>query len=118
MSDSVEKKQKAHIDAARAILRPSPVAIGRAPRWWHPSLLPTFPRWADHWGTTKLADGRLAFVCYPYSLSAEEHAECERVALLMGAHFWVTSNSWWFPGSTIRLVFAQDSSVKPRRTTM
>lgn len=106
------RAQQAHIDQARVLLKPLPVRLHHCPRWFRRAGV-LGPRrsysaqWLDHWGSVKLADGRVAFVSEPYNVSAEDLAECEAIAAKIGALFTVDPNSWWFPGQTIRLVFVQ-----------
>lgn len=117
---------RAHIAAARDLLGPTPVRLDHVPRWFKKALHPyhrklemTYQRVQhafatighghalDHWGSTTLGDGRVAFVSEPYDVDAAVLAGCERLADEVGCVFYLDPNSWWFPGRTIRLVFVQ-----------
>lgn len=104
------------IEAARALLKPTKVRLHHVPRFFLKVKIVSnwghgyhgFPgaTWLDHYGSTKLADGRTAFVSEPYHVTAGDLAECTAIADHIGCTFWVSANSWWCPGSTIRLCFA------------
>jgi hypothetical protein len=102
----------ARIEQARALLGPSKVRLHHVPRWFAKSRIISESgiwqgSWLDHFGSTTLADGRAAFVSEPYHVTAAELAECQEIAARVGCDFWVSANSWWYPGVTIRLVFAK-----------
>jgi hypothetical protein len=63
--------------------------------------------WLDHWGSTTLAGGRAAFVSEPYGLSPQRAIRLQQLAEAIGLEFWICPNSWWYPGATIRLIFAE-----------
>jgi len=111
-----ETSQEETILAARRILKPTPVRIGHVPRWFKKSGAfgpygEISSSWLDHYGSTKLSDGRVAFVSEPYSVGADQILECEDIAKWLGLDFWVDPNSWWYPGYTIRLIFVQKLSA-------
>ena len=122
------------IDAARRVLQPSPVDLHRVPNWLRLKLLKLVGSlkpdcgghgltdgwsvlqqlrkryrclWLDHCGKTRLDDGRVAFVSEPYGLTPESLVEAEKLATTLDVDFWLTPNSWWYPGNTWRLVFAE-----------
>ena len=119
------------IRQAREILRPTPVRLHHAPGWFSRVVQRAYgrgcqgatlleqiarltdhaadSRWLDHWGSTKLPDGRVAFASEPYDLSPSAVTMLARFAEDIGCEFWVSPNSWWYPGATIRLLFAQSS---------
>lgn len=73
--------------------------------------------WLDHWGSSELPDGRVAFVSEPYRppYNDEIGERLRAAAAEIGCEFWVDENSWHYPGSTVRLVFAPLTADPPRR---
>ncbi len=125
------------IENARELLKPSPVRIGHCPRWFasacrtalkkHDIYIEPYSgsdavmfavaeavsgsstRWIDHWGST-VHHGMEAFVTEPY-LSIEDVASAVEMAKMLGLEIDISSNSWWFPGSTTRIAF-----LKPKNS--
>ena len=98
--------QSERIEAARELLKPTPVEIGkltRAVRKRFGYLVPGYD-WLDHWGVTNYY-GERCFVSEPYNLRSNSLAEAEQFAQEIDCELVVLSNSWWFPGATIRLLF-------------
>lgn len=115
------QEQQRWIAAARELHGPTPVRLHHVPReyrglgrrigivYWTERgmrVTSTHAQWLDHWGSTKLSDGRIAFVSEPYGVNSGSLAEIERLADELGLDHWVSPNSWWYPGHTIRIVFA------------
>lgn len=116
------------IQAARAILKPSPVRLNKVPPWMRRRLLTArrqrgldtyssnsidvlfqlaSARVVDHFGTIDYR-GRTAFVSEPYALDIP--AIQEFVGMLgPGVRWDVEANSWHFPGQTFRIVFWEES---------
>jgi hypothetical protein len=115
------QNREAEIEAARAQYRPTPVKRGHFPRWfvrrWGRRFgkgtdilnqLRTFLRdngaaiILDHYGSTTLPNGCLAFVTEPYI----EHCDIEgALAIVAGelkCDYLVDDNSWHYPGETVR----------------
>lgn len=67
-------------------------------------------RWLDHDGST-VWHGREAWVSEPYGLDAESLNQIELVARYTRLDHYVLSNSWWFPGSTIRILFCPSDPI-------
>jgi len=70
--------------------------------------------WLDHFGSTKLVRrhaGReritdeTVFVSEPYGLTPGGTLALAELTRLTGIRWSVESNSWWYPGHTIRIVF-------------
>lgn len=101
------------VETARRLLKPSRVDVGEVPRWLTKQMLEEMRSAGliDHAGTTLLADGRRAFVSEPYGASASAMADAEAIAKRHGLEFWLSPNSWHFPGWTVRLVFVQPPGV-------
>ena len=59
----------------------------------------------DHYGTTTIR-GREVFVAEPYPLPSRV-VRAKQFANLLGLSLDVSSNSWWYPGFTTRLIFSQ-----------
>jgi hypothetical protein len=125
--------QNRQIVAARELLKPTPVRLHHVPNWLRLRILaairagriPRAPwnrycgtdgwsvlmhvqscigdRFLDHFGSTHYR-GRPCFVNEPY-LSSEDMDKNRRFAELLGLHWVVSSNSWWFPGNTTRIAF-------------
>lgn len=116
-----------HIAEARALLRPSPVRPHHVPRWLATRLRSLRGRycdrqrgysasavlcevvtatgggWLDHWGSTTTGD-RPCFVSEPYRFTAQDAASLDQIAESTGLRWYLSANSWWYPGSTIRVV--------------
>lgn len=113
------------IQVLRELSDPSPVRPNHVPPWLCRRLFaaygPCYGRrgsnllahlrqrvsWLDHCGSTRLPDGRVAFVSEPYSVSADDLRSIAEIAALLNCEWWVTANSWWYPGHTLRIVLAQ-----------
>ena len=66
--------------------------------------------WLDHWGSTKLDDGREAFVSEPYGLTTDGTRGVLRFAEACGLDVSVSRFSEWNPaGGTVRIVFLPNS---------
>ena len=124
-----ETAQNRFIADARAVLRPSEVKLHRVPGWLRLRLLKAFgcrdhdtsgcgvlqhamkhlagngwlDGWMDHWGSSTIGDRRV-FVAEPYTLTLAEHGAIERLCAAIDCECWLSSNSWWYPGHTLRIV--------------
>lgn len=120
--------QQEFIEEARELLRPSPVCQGHVPNWFRVALMKAFPgkmrwqstvgenvlwavagngaEWLDHWGSTKFAD-KVMFVSEPYHFTEVDANHVAAIAKAIGCDWYVDSNSWWYPGHTIRIAFCQ-----------
>jgi len=117
------------IHLRREVMQPTEVRLHHVPDWLRLACLHRLPRpnvpgyrdasgwgvvndcirpagWLDHWGSTRLGD-RVCFVSEPYSVSAQNVRDIEELASLLDCDWWLSSNSWWNPGSTIRIAFAE-----------
>ena len=113
------------IQAARELLKPSEVRTSHVPDWFRKALIKAYGTrhhgtsghevishafkgadWLDHWGSTEL-DGQTVFVSEPYHLTRDEHVEVANVAEKIGCDCWISTNSWHYPGYTIRIAFAE-----------
>jgi hypothetical protein len=128
---SVEQARR--IEWSRQVLHTSSVELHKVPNWlryklmaankrrgWQPAggrggvfQLQTFlsrsglnsTGWCDHWGTAYEATGHgFDFVAEPY-LSPSHLSESFRFSIAIGVRAYVSANSWWYPGRTIRLGF-------------
>ena len=117
------------IQRARELLKPSPVRLHHVPGWLTKRIKQRLGRlpgchyaddrlrevasmaagsvmcdsWLDHWGSTTHR-GRKAFVTEPYA--DRSHIEAAlRFADLLGLQVEFAANSWWYPGSTLRIAF-------------
>lgn len=61
--------------------------------------------WLDHWGSTTM-HGEQVFVAEPY-LNPNHLENARRFADVLDLDFRIDANSWWYPGSTTRLIFRQ-----------
>ena len=116
------------IKLAREVLKPSRVRLHRSPFWFRQALRealwsPNRPigrhgevlihqvlgplGWLDHWGLSKLDSGTEVFVSEPYSVDENEILSIAAVASAIDCRWWLSANSWWNPGATIRIVFAE-----------
>lgn len=111
--------------SAREILQPSEVELHRVPNWLRRRMLKVYGCrdgdtsgfgvlqnavavhfgdnfWLDHWGTT---DGGRVFASEPYQVNAITVALLDSFAKRLEISWCIEANSWWNPGSTIRLSF-------------
>jgi hypothetical protein len=113
------------IQQARDLLKPTPVKQGHVPNWfrillmrefgcddgqtygssvlYHAANSLTHTSWLDHWGSTRYR--RLqAFTSEPYNLDENDIKAIAEIARRCDCHWFLDANSWWYPGSTIRVV--------------
>lgn len=129
-------KTRELIDAARHLLKPTPVVNGRIPLWLTPRLraahrakqfetIEELRAWAspdsatllvsaaaecglvlDHWGATSIA-GEDYFVSEPYEFTEDAMAGVIRFASMLSLGYRIDPNSWHYPGRTIRILFGE-----------
>lgn len=111
--------------------RPTPVRLHHVPQWFRLKLmrrfgvpegyggpcsgtealyhaqgrLPALADVLDHWGSTRLPDGQVAFVCEPYRTVEELRAAAVAVAAELRCGWSVSADSEWYPGQTVRVLF-------------
>ena len=116
----------------RELLKPTAVRSSHVPDWLRRELLKVYGcpnrdtagfavlqhatgdalwSWLDHWGSTKIGD-KLCFVSEPYDVSIEELSQIDSLARRIGCPWYLSPNSWWYPGRTIRIV------IEPPRPTL
>lgn len=116
--------------------KPSPVRLHHVPDWFRRRLLKVFgtwrgqtsaslvfyhfqnhvmafPNWIDHWGSTRLPDGSVAFISEPYSRPEDVRDSVAALAHDLGCSWCITGNSEWFPGSTIRIELFEGPDSTP-----
>ncbi len=118
-----ELPQAQQIAAAREILQPNPVIKGKYPVWLRKILDKEYATFSlssvlsnlanetitciDHWGISAgyySGDPEYCFVAEPYGIGHKELAVIEKFCKKHNLKWYVSSNSWHFPGKTIRLV--------------
>lgn len=130
------------IDTAREILKPTPVRLHHVPRWlakrlrvyqrtWGGRKSPTSGHglldearrklaipghWLDHAGSTKIG-GVEVFVSEPYGFTPDMARGLDQLSKDTGLEWWVESNSWWYPGHTVRIVICDPNSRPGQPTT-
>ena len=68
--------------------------------------------WLDHYGVTT-EQGKAVFVSEPYDLMPNGIEGIVRFAKACGCEWYVTADSYWFPGRTVRVVFREgENQVK------
>ena len=67
--------------------------------------------WLDHWGKATWRC-QSVFVAEPYHLTAADVLEIDTIARTIGCEWEIDSNSWHFPGETIRLVFHEKETER------
>jgi hypothetical protein len=116
----------------RDVLKPSPVKLHALPGWFRKRVRRRFDlrrvhysieqwlftdvltrQWLDHWGQTELPCGRTAFVSEPYLPIDWPLESVSTLAAELGIQSFVTTNSWWYPGSTIRIVLYEGPESIP-----
>lgn len=60
----------------------------------------------DHWGSSRTANEE-SFVSEPYGMTVEAFAAWELFAELAGLKCCLSPNSYWYPGSTMRIEIVQ-----------
>ena len=127
-ANSAATRQRRRIEEARRILKPRKVRAGHVPNWLRRKMLKRFgcesgytdawsvlqqtlgrlyggrPRWLDHYGSSKQGDVNV-FVAEPYSLTAADLRDVAAFATELGLSVAVGSNSWHYPGATVRIEF-------------
>jgi hypothetical protein len=133
--------QRKPSEDVRRLLKPGEVKLHKVPPWLTKRLhvyrkahalsrLPsslileeTIPiidsgRWLDHWGTSNVGPfacchKSLNFVSEPYEFGAREAKTLDRFcgALGGGLQWHVSSNTWWYPGHTVRITIHEMQSV-------
>lgn len=123
-----------HIRHLRRELNPNPVKLHEVPEWvrraclkivkgkrWRGSStrgpvvledavnLCSRDGWCDHWGTVVI-NGKQCLASEPYGMTAESMKSAIEFAEKIGARLEIDSNSWWFPGRTVRLTFFPPNS--------
>lgn len=63
--------------------------------------------WRDHWGSTRLPDGRTAWVSEPYVLPGERILALVRLASWLECELEITGVSAHAPGRTVRIAFSE-----------
>ena len=127
MSRKTARITEAHIHRAREVLKPEPVRLHHVPNWLRLRMKETFGapyqvtsgdgvlfhassktgkgRWLDHWGSSHDRGGeRRTFVSEPYDITPETVRDIISFTEPMGLDFYISSNSYWFPGRTVRVV--------------
>ena len=124
-----EKKQEETINAVRRLIQVKEPVLHRIPSWLTKRLrafgrrqhvggysaemimqsyMPCSMHWLDHWGTLKpgcCCSDAAAFVSEPYGLTDKDAKEVTRFCEALGGLSWhVEADSWWYPGSTVRIV--------------
>ena len=137
MSTTLERQREAdwreRLDRAREILQPTEVNLHHVPNWFRRRLLRVFgcrdrstrgfdvlqhaatvhfgfpANWLDNWGST---DGSRVFVSEPYQVSPRVVALLDSFAKRLGIKWHIDANSWWNPGSTIRLALYESQETE------
>lgn len=70
--------------------------------------------WLDHWGYSKNTQGQYDFVSEPYAFFTREAKSVEAFCEALGGLCWyLSSNSWWYPGHTHRIVIEPPRDFSP-----
>ena len=131
--------QEKFIDDARRLLKPAEVKLHKIPTWLSVRLrayrranelsqvplsmlvqtigLVSDDRWLDHWGACVSGPfvcchkhKVLNFVSEPYDFGSETARSVDRFCERLGNMEWhVSSNTWWYPGSTVRITIHETS---------
>lgn len=116
------------IATARWLLRPAPVRLHHVPNWLRRRILrtlgcrdgltkgpnvlmhavsrttkPSASSWLDHWGSSRQNDVTV-FVTEPYSVTEGCLQAVGAFCRVLHLEWYVSSNTWWFPGRTVRIV--------------
>ena len=119
-----QRETEREIQARRRVMKPSEVDLHHVPNWFRRRLLKAYGcsdrdtagwavlchardandwTWLDHHGSTKW-DGQPAFVSEPYGVTAKELQQVADMCERCGLFYRVSANSYWYPGSTIRIL--------------
>lgn len=116
----------------RGIFQIQPVDLHSMPGWWASRVCWATKGWGqwdaqqrmhdlqrqfdasilfDHWGATRLDDGSVAFTTEPYADPTDPKFlnAVAGIAETLGVHVRILDpwQSWWYPGRTIRVEFAE-----------
>ena len=113
------------IEQARKLLKPAPVRLHHVPNWLRLRILKAFgcrngwtngedvlqravrqtstSLWLDHWGSAELK-GKRVFISEPYNVTKQTIADIGAFCEPMGLEFYISANSWWLSGWTVRIV--------------
>lgn len=90
----------------------------KLPDWViHDAIATNFRAALDHYGTAKI-DGEVVLVGEPYASAGLEVVDiARRLAEVLGCDIRMSSNSWHYPGKTIRFIFSKrkPSTSKPNQ---
>lgn len=79
-------------------------AYCRIDRFCEANILQSFG-FIDHWGSTKLPNGRIGFVTEPYATYEMAEHPAQKLSEQLGIDWFFSKYGWWYPGYTIRIVF-------------
>jgi hypothetical protein len=132
-AERVATAQERSIDEARRVLRPIEVALGDRPKWLGPriaafrrkhdlgamsvsmafentvGLICPEPYWLDHWGRCRKGSAACCYaigdilVAEPYNFYSATAKSLDIFCKKLDLEWHVSSNSWWYPGSTVRI---------------
>jgi hypothetical protein len=129
--------QRAGIEFHREVFKIRPVTLHRLPAWFAHRVCWATSGWGrsacwrgmqtlardlpvqlfDHWGSSVTEDGRSAFTTEPYLNAADPHvhAAAAELARRLGVEYRILPawESWWNPGSTIRIEFRESPGEPP-----
>jgi hypothetical protein len=71
--------------------------------------------WLDHWGTIRISRksvdntvvNKTNFVSEPYGITAHELRHITSFSDKIKVRVFIEGNSWWYPGSTIQIIFLE-----------
>lgn len=130
---------KEWIEDARLVLKPLQVKLNHVPNWFRKAVIKAFPKqgissgadvglfllnhayrhgWLDHWGSSnRILNGEpiSVFVTEPYQIDHLDLLAVSGLADKLNCCYGVFANSWWFPGSTLRIEFWPKELGRPPR---
>lgn len=126
---------KEEVKELRRLRRPTPVNSDDVPKWFVKRWVKRFGRGEfshilcdlhvflgkiengsnllDHYGSTVLPNGCLAFVTEPYLPASYIAGPMAAVAKELKCDWYVGDDSWWLPGHTIRGAWFEGDSTTP-----
>ena len=125
MISEAASKQEEFIQAARKLLKPGAIKLWGAPVWFKKAYRKSFGgckrteygdvvtrlannhgfAWLDHFGESVWYSGEKIFVSEPYQITNKDHSQISELARELDCEYRISSNSWWYPGHTIRIEF-------------
>lgn len=107
-------ERRARRERLREILEPTPVELGKFPRWFPWKRENKLPGFFDHWGRTMTGRGYVLVAEPNFTTMFEEQwEEVRQFAIKYDLRYLIVPNSYHEPGNTLRVVFWNEDWLDP-----